>query len=316
LAAAAGRGVVSPGVTRVAVPMLTAAEAHDTNTGALAGHMRWLQEAITERHLLDGSIFACQPWLDTARSTWTVTVTGDLARPTGSLGAGQMAEATKQRLLGAIDSFYVSKTPVEEIWAAVDALPAGTVVVSDSGDSPSAGATGDSIDCLRVLHAPGRPNVLATVTDAEAVEAARYAGVGAEVTVDVGGRLTPGLGAHLRITGTVLDLPDGRYTQVYPATPVDIGPCAVVRTANVDLVITSRPAFMLDTTLFEHLGIEPRAYRAVQVKSAGGFRALWAPVSTTAVVADSLGASTSRLTSLPFKKLPSGLWPFAQPAAT
>jgi microcystin degradation protein MlrC len=227
-----------------------------------------------------------------------------------------MGQATRQRLLDALGTYSITKTPVDEVWAAVDALPAGTVLVSDSGDSPSAGATGDSIDCLRALIGAGRPRVLATVTDSTAVDAAGRAGIGAKITVDVGGRLTPGLSAHLTITGTVLALPNGRYVQVYPATSVDIGPCALLRTANVDLVITSSPAFMLDTTLFEHLGISPREYRVVQVKSAGGFRALWAPISTTAVVADSLGASSSRLTSLPFEKLPSGLWPFAQSAET
>jgi microcystin degradation protein MlrC len=313
LAVAAARGAVRPRVVRVPVPILTAAEAHDTDTGALAVHMDRLQQQVGERALIDGSIFACQPWLDTPRSTWTVTVTADATRWTDS---ADLASETRGRILDALDTFTVTKTPVEELWPAIDALTGGTVIVSDSGDSPSAGATGDSIDCLRILLRAGGPSVLATVTDAEAVSAAAAVGEGAVITVEVGGRLTPGLDAHLTITGTVLTLADGRYTRIYPAARADVGPCAVVRAANVDLVITSRPAFMLDTTLFDHLGIDPRSYEIVQVKSAGGFRALWASVSTEAVVADSLGASTSRLTSLPFARLPPGLWPFAavQPA--
>lgn len=310
LAAAASRRTVTPAVVRAVVPILTAAEAHDTSTGPLAQHMDWLQQQVADRGLIDGSIFACQPWLDTTRSTWTVTVTGDARRADGTSTAEAMAKETTRRLIDAIDSFSATKTPVPEIWAAIDALGSGTVLVSDSGDSPSAGAAGDSIDCLRVLLDAGRPSVLATVTDADAVAAAAAAGIGSTITVEVGGQHTPGLDACLCVTGTVLALADGRYMRVYPAAPVDIGPCAVMHVGNVDLVLTSRPAFMLDTTLFEHLGIDARGYRVVQVKSAGGFRALWAPVSTQVVVADSLGASSSRLTTMPFKKLPPGLWPF------
>jgi len=311
LAVAAARGQIRPGVTRSVVPVLTAAEAHDTNAGALAAHMDRLQDEVRRRGLLDGSIFACQPWLDTPRSTWTVTVTADRSDDAELAAARSLGTATGQALIDDIESFRVTKTPVEAIWAEVGRHPGGTVIVSDSGDSPSAGSPGDSVDCLSALHRDGAPSVLATVTDGDAVRAATEAGVGAHVSLRVGGRLTPGLPRSLEVAGRVRQLSHGRYTQVYPATPVDVGPCALITTANVDLVITSRPAFMLDTSLFAHLSIDPRAYRVVQVKSAGGFRALWKPVSTMAVVADSLGASSSRLTDLPFKRLPAGLWPFA-----
>jgi microcystin degradation protein MlrC len=308
LAAAAARREISPTVSRVPVPILTPAEAHDTSTGPLALHMTRLQKRVAELGLLDGSIFACQPWLDTSRSNWTVTVTSEVGR---GYDARELADATRSEILQALQTFVVPKTRLEDIRTAVEALPAGTVLVSDSGDSPSAGATGDSVDCLRILLAASRPRVLATVTDPVAAATAAAAGKGATVTVRLGGRLTPGLQQHLTVMATVLVLADGRYERIYPAAPVDVGICAVLRVDNVDVVVTSKPAFLLDTTLFDHLGFEPSEYRVVQVKSAGGFRAFWESVSTAVVVADSLGASTSSLTALPFTKLPRDLWPFS-----
>lgn len=317
VAVRSARGEIRPAVLRVPVPMLTGSEAHDTSTGPLARHMNRLQRQIGRDGLLDGSVFACQPWLDTARSTWTITITHDAE---GRAAAAELARVTRAALLADLDAFTIEKVDVEAVWPAIDAArqQAGqrdrVVIVSDSGDSTSAGSPGDSVDCLRQLVGAGRPSVLATVTDAPAAAAAHEAGVGASVRLRIGGRLTPGIDAALDIDATVRALSDGRFVQEYPAVPVDLGPCALVRVANADIAVTSRPAFMLDTSAFRHLGLDPADYDVVQVKSAGGFRALWAPVSTTAVVVDSLGASTSRLTDLPFTRLPQPLWPFASEA--
>jgi microcystin degradation protein MlrC len=68
---------------------------------------------------------------------------------------------------------------------------------------------------------------------------------------------------------------------------------------------------MVDTSLFDHVGLNPSHFDVVQVKSAGGFRALWGPISDRIVVVDSLGASTSRLRELPFRKVDRSMWPFA-----
>lgn len=317
LAVRSARGQIRPSVLRLAVPMLTASEAHDTSSGPLARHMNRLQARIGPGGLLDGSIFACQPWLDTARSTWTVTITHDAG---GHEAAAALARQTRAGLLDDLEAFRVAKTGVDAVWQAVDRMRQEgerhdrVIIVADSGDSPSAGAPGDSVDCLRRLVGPGLPPVLATITDAPAAAAAHRSGQGTTIAVRLGGRLTPGLGAAMDVEATVRSLSDGRFVQEYPATPVDVGQCAVLRVANADIVVTSRPAFMLDTSLIRHLGLDPAGYQVVQVKSAGGFRALWSPVSEAAVVVDSLGASTSRLTGLPFTRLPQPLWPFSPSA--
>jgi microcystin degradation protein MlrC len=76
------------------------------------------------------------------------------------------------------------------------------------------------------------------------------------------------------------------------------------------VVITERPAAMLDPILYRHVGLRPEDAFAVQVKSAGGFRALWSPISKEILVADTRGASDGNLQRLPFGNLPRPLWPF------
>ncbi|MDC7335969.1 MlrC C-terminal domain-containing protein [Streptomyces lydicus] len=88
-------------------------------------------------------------------------------------------------------------------------------VISDSGDNPTAGGAGDLPYMLgRLLAheelAGGRVTALHPgLTDPEAVAVCCDAGVGAEVTLRVGGRFSAGTGPHAEpyeLTGTVTAL--------------------------------------------------------------------------------------------------------------
>lgn len=312
IALAAALDQRSPVVARVVVPMITPAESHDTNTGPLSSHVRWLNEQLGEHGVLEGNIFAVQPWLDTLRSTYTVTLTYDQRVPGADEAASTLAGQAYDRLMDDRHNFRVQKTPVGEIWQEVDRLLPTTsdpVLVSDSGDSPSAGAGGDSVHVLSELIDPSRPRALATVTDPDAVRILSGTQPGERTSLALGGALTPHA-PSVSVEAEVLSLHQGRFRQRYFDGPVDVGAIAVVRIHNVDLVITERPCFMLDPALFDHVDIDPRKYQVIQVKSAGGFRAHFADISTAVVVADSHGASTSQLTTLPFTKLPRPVWPF------
>ena len=68
----------------------------------------------------------------------------------------------------------------------------GPVVLGDGGDSPSAGSTGDSPEMLSaILAADLAGPAFSSIVDAPAVAACVAAGIGAEVTVQVGGTLSP-----------------------------------------------------------------------------------------------------------------------------
>lgn len=293
------RAVSSPAVVVHPVPMITPAEAHDTDSGALAPHMNRAQVLADGQQILDVSIFAAQPWLDAARTRWTVAVTYDRAQEGGETAAARIAGHLAEALEADRESFQVIKTPVDAVWTSILGLSDRPVLVADSGDSPSAGADGDSLDCLSHLIGDGHPSVLATLTDPDLAKRASLSPLGGEID---GGPLSPAV--------TVIATTTGRFARTYPAGPVDVGLCAVVRVANATVVVTERPAFMVDTSLFDQVGLDPSDFDVVQVKSAGGFRALWAPISDASVVVDSLGGSTSRLLELPFQKVVRPLWPF------
>ena len=293
-------GVIQPGVLLRGVPMITAAEAHDTSIGPLAPHMARAQSRVDGLEIVDVSIFAAQPWLDTSRTRWTVAVTYNSNSGEGHNRASELADDIVAQLSTDVDAFAVTKVHVDGVWGEILALTPGPVLVADSGDSPSAGADGTSMDCLSRLIGDGLPSVLASLTDPQLALSAS--------TSQPGDRIPGGpLGETVEVVGTT----DGRFDRTYPAGPVDVGNCAVVRVANATVVISERAAMMVDTSVFDHVGLDPSQFDVVQVKSAGGFRALWSPISDRIVVVDSLGASTSRLGELPFHKVDRAMWPFA-----
>jgi microcystin degradation protein MlrC len=294
------RGNVHPGVLLRAIPMITAAEAHDTKIGPLAPHMTRAQSLVDGLDVLDVSIFAAQPWLDTARTRWTVTVTYNPDTADGYARASAVADDVVAQLTADVDAFAVSKARPESAWQEILAFAEGPVLVADSGDSPSAGADGTSMDCLSHLIGRGLPSVLASLTDPQLARLASMSHPGDRIA-----------GGPLAETVEVVSTSTGRFDRTYPAGPVDVGACAVVRVANATVVVTEQAAMMVDTSLFDHVGIDPSQFDVVQVKSAGGFRALWGPISDRIVVVDSLGASTSRLSELPFTKVDRSMWPFA-----
>src|SRR5439155_163920 len=66
------------------------------------------------------------------------------------------------------------------------------VVLADIADNTGGGAAGDTTEILReLLRVGARPATVACVWDADAVQACARAGVGATVTVDVGGKVDP-----------------------------------------------------------------------------------------------------------------------------
>ncbi len=295
---------------RHVVPLLTPAEVHDTTIGPVAPLVAAAQVLGRTADVQDVSVFMCQPWLDTARSSWVVTAVS-------TVGQSSVAESVARQVAGSLwearDTFNFSKLTVPAAMGTLGRSPKGDVpyLLADSGDSPSAGSTGDSTDLLEGLVAldpPGR--IFATIADPNGARALSQSRPGSHIKLTVGGAFTPGLSRPLAIEGTLSWLGNGQYRSRYPAGPVDVGAVGVVDVGKCAVVVTERPAMMLDPALYLHVGLDPRTAFAVQVKSAGGFRALLAPISDRILVLATRGASDGDLKRLPFAHRPRPVWPF------
>lgn len=143
--------------------------------------------------------------------------------------------------------------------------------------------------------------------------ACHAAGVGAELSLAVGGKVDPRYGEPLALTGSVRALGDGRFDLEGPmmtGTPVQMGACAVLRVAGVDIVLASARYQAYDRMYFRHLGIEPGECSVLAVKSAHHFRAAFAPIASRIEVVDDGGGLTSgNLGELDYRNLRRPVYP-------
>lgn len=182
------------------------------------------------------------------------------------------------------------------------------VVIADTQDNPGGGGHGDTTGLLAELLRQGAEGAaLAPMNDAEAAAACHAAGLGAEVTLDLGGKSD---GAPLRVTSVVEALSDGRFTLQGPmgkGNPADLGPSALLRVGGVRVVIVSRKMQAHDQAIFTQLGVEPAAMRLLAVKSSVHFRAHFQPIAAAVIVAAAPGPVVADPATLPFTALRAGL---------
>src|SRR4029453_6698355 len=166
-------------------PMNTPQDQFLTSQGPMKEWFDLAREMERRPGGIDVSPYPMQPWLGGAEGGWAVVVhTDDNPELAESLAAESARKAWSLR-----EAFWVSGrvAPAEAVRQAV-AAASGLVILSDTGDSVYGGAPGDSTCILRELLAQQVPHIaLVPMVDSQAVERARSAGIGALLTLDLGG---------------------------------------------------------------------------------------------------------------------------------
>jgi len=144
----------------------------------------------------------------------------------------------------------------------------GRVVLVDAADATSSGASGDSNAILAALLAANfSRTVLLPIVDAPAVQTAMAAGLGATITVTLGGTLDPTRFQPFPITALVRNLADGNFVSESNGEIWRGGPTAVLEAGNITVVVTSQAVNLYDRSLFYAHDLDPAVFAATVVKS-------------------------------------------------
>lgn len=294
------------------IRLMTSSEAHDTTFGPLTAMQALAREIEEEPGVLAVSIFATQPWMDVPNVGWSAVVSSTADQSSAQQQADRLARA----LWDQRERYHVAKTPIVDALEAAHRVAretpgAGPVVVADGSDSPSAGAMGDGTELLAaIIDRADDVRALMMVTDAQSAATAVDAGVGATVSLELGGRETPQFFTPLPVTAEVIDVvTEGVYRGV-DGVEVKIGRRAVLKIRETMVVVNEHKASQLDMDPYLRLGLDPRDFALVQAKSAGGFRAAYTPIAAEIYDLDTRGPCDSELAKLPFKRITRPLWPF------
>lgn len=193
----------------------------------------------------------------------------------------------------------------------------GPIVLLDHCDNCASGGTMDTMTVLGAMLDAGLTDAAAfAVFDPEAAQAMHAAGVGAELTWPLGGRLDmPGIGLHgapRTVSGRVRQLSDGRFRNRGPMAAGEwnaMGPSGVLQVGGVQVAVISNHVEPHDLAAFEALGIEPTALRFLMLKSRVHWRAGLGPLARAVVECNGTGVCTSDYGALPFEHLRRPMFP-------
>lgn len=230
--------------------------------------------------------------------------------------ADRIADTLLTQVLAAEDAFAQpvpnSTQAVRQAMAHRSGKP---VVLADVQDNPGGGGSSDTTGLLRALVSERAQNAMFGVLhDPEAAAAAHAAGVGATLSIGLGGKSGQFGDTPFETPCTVTALSDGTVKYegaMYGGGIAQIGPTAVLRLtengADVSVVVSSVRNQCLDLAYFRHIGLTPEKARVIAVKSTVHFRADFDPIAQTTIPVASPGALGCLLTDVPYRHLRSGV---------
>lgn len=259
--------------------------------------------------VLSISVFAGFPLADIHDAGLSIYVATD--------GDQALAETLADELAAAAwalrHEFLHRALPVKDAVARALSLDGRPVVLADIADNTGGGASGDTTEILReLLRVGARETTVACLWDPAAVGACLQAGVGATLSLAVGGKIDPGHGAPLTVSGRVRTLSDGRFVHRGPmmrGLPGRLGPTAVLDVNDVKVILISHRWQTLDPEMIRFVGIDPLGEKILVVKSSIHYRAAFEPIARAILEVDAPGLSSSNLDRFAFTRVRRPIFP-------
>jgi microcystin degradation protein MlrC len=208
---------------------------------------------------------------------------------------------------------------VDEVVAriAAEAAQPGPVLLVEPADNIGAGAPGDCTGILRALLVHRVANSLVVINDPVAVAALADLAIGATREIAVGGRGSRLDEGPVSLTATLVSRGGGGFEledkQSHLASMVgshfEMGLCAVVRSAGVTILLTSRKTPPFDLGQLRSQGLEPRDFAVIGVKAAVAHKRAYDPIARASHYVDTRGPCSSSLGTLTWRRLLRPVWP-------
>jgi microcystin degradation protein MlrC len=315
------RGEVRPVMAWGNVPMLP----HVMRQGSDDHPNKELQArcaAMSSEGALCASLFTGFPHADIVNAGLSAVVVTD--------GDRALAERLRDELLDQAwrdrADFVYQLEPREQSLARAAAFPPpqpgdGPIVLLDHYDNCASGGTMDTTAVLAAILRAGLDDVAAfAIYDPATVQQAIAAGIGAQLTLAIGGKMAmpqiPGESPPLTVTGRVKTISDGRFRNRGPmqrGVMTDMGPSVVIDTGKVEIAVISRHVEPSDLNCFLALGIDPLQKRYVMLKSRIHWRAGLGPIARAVVECAGHGICTSDYSQLTFKNVRRPVYPLDLP---
>lgn len=293
--------------------MLTDAKMTWTEAGAMQTLVEAAAEAERHPAVISATIFPGFALSDVPAAGLSVLVVTE--------GDRALARETADRLVDLAwrhrADFTCVPEPLEQSVRRAKELTSGPVLLIDYADNTSSGGTQDTMRVVAEVMRQGLEDVaVAAIKDPEAVDIMVRAGVGATVTLPLGGKVDmPSIGLKgepLEVTGVVRTITDGQFTVTgpfYNGVRTFMGRTVVLDTGRIQLVVTERNVEPWDVGVFTSVGIVPERKRYLLLKSRVAYRAAFQSMATEIVECCGVGVTTSDMSVFDFRRVERPVYP-------
>ncbi|OAM88180.1 M81 family metallopeptidase [Termitidicoccus mucosus] len=191
------------------------------------------------------------------------------------------------------------------------------VLLVDPSDNIGGGAPGDCTGVMRALLRHRVPRALVVINDPLSVRALSETSPGDISTLEIGGRGSRFDEGPVKLEATLVSRGDGRFAledkqshlAAMSGSQFDMGPCAVVKSGGLTLLLTSRKTPPFDLGQLRSQGLEPLDFAFIGVKAAVAHRRAYDKISSRSLYVDAPGPCTCDLARLPWRRLHRPCWP-------
>ena len=295
------------------VPLLSQTLRQGTDDEPMKSLIERCRAAESDDDVLAATVFGGFALADMpdAGTAAIVVTDGDRAKA-GQVRDALLADAWRRR-----EDFVYQHEPLEAAVARAKAIEDGPVILLDHADNCGSGANQDVMTVIaEVLRQELEDVVVGAVWDPVAVREMQAAGVGSEVTIELGGKTDmPSIELRrkpLAVTGRVKALTDGEWIvrgPMYTGLKVRMGPTALLETSRMQIVVVSHHHEPWDLGVFTSIGIQPQYARYILLKSRIHYRAGFGNLPIHTITLDGEGVTTSDNNLLDYRHVRRPVYP-------
>jgi len=293
----------------VRVPILIAGEQSSTTVEPMRELINALRECERKEGIMAASYLMGFPWADNEDSSVAVYVVADGDLELAKKEAIRLAELIWSRK----DDFcFCTETyhEKEALDVAFEAVKDGKlpVYLSDSGDNPTAGASSDCTNFLKLIMADSRtktlkkPILYAGIYDPIATKQCEGR-VGEEITLTFGAKFDKTTSSPITATGTVK-----AYIKDWAGEGLVKGDLALFNSCGVDIVLSESHLGYTTTKMFIDLGVDPKEAEIVVCKL-GYLTPQHSSVAKRSIIVLTKGNTNEDLKSIDYKKVKRPIFP-------
>ena len=298
-------------------PMVVGIFQHDTRDMPMKAVIDDLETVLAQPGIVGGSIGEGYPWSDVHENGLACYVLHESSIDEAKKAARWIADrawANRKELYEPVGPTASEAVEYALKQATDKPEDSGPVVLLDVGDNIGAGSSGDSTFLLAEAVTQGAASWLQTVRDTEAISACLEAGIGNNVTVEVGGKTDSLHGQPISLTGRVTRISDGRFEDSGTVHAgwrfFDGGTTVVIETKEGPTValVTTRVGNM-SREQFYSLGYRPEDFDIVVAKGVVSPRPAYQPIASEMVTVNTPGATSADMSSFEFKRVRKSVYP-------